>query len=140
MCHTILEEGTKGYQNPCDPSLDIRAATGEEAGAGEYWNTSVHADRSLPEAEYIKDAKDYTIKETLGNGNPNEYADIDANITPNLSEFKGNYNAYYDYAGTDTSQQAMDDYLESHGIKINGPYTCLTKKNRNIIRQSPKYG
>ena len=76
-------------QNPCDPSLDIRAATGEEAGAGEYWNTSVHADRSLPEAEYIKDAKDYTIKETLGNGNPNEYADIDANITPNLSEFKG---------------------------------------------------
>lgn len=25
-------------QNPCDPSLDIRAATGEEAGAGEYCN------------------------------------------------------------------------------------------------------
>lgn len=111
-------------QNPCDPSLDIRAATGEEAGAGEYWNTSVHSDRSLPEAEYIKDTKDYTIKEKLGNGNPNKYADIDANKTPDLSEFKGNYNACYDYAGTDTSQQAMGDYLESHGIQINGPYTC----------------
>lgn len=111
-------------QNPCDPSLDIRAATGEEAGAGEYWNTPVHSDRSLPEAEYIKDADGRTQKETLGDSNPNKYVDIDANITPDLSEFKGNYNAYYDYAGTDTSQQAMANYLESHGIKINGSYTC----------------
>lgn len=44
-------------QNPCDPSLDIRAATGEEAGAGEYWNTNVRSDRSLPEAKYINNTE-----------------------------------------------------------------------------------
>ena len=111
-------------QNPCDPSLDIRAATGKEAGAGEYWNTNVRSDRSLPEAKYINNTKNQIKKEKLGNGNPNKYADIDANKTPDLSELKGNYNACYNYAGTDTSQQAMGDYLDSHSIKINGPYTC----------------
>lgn len=118
-------------QNVTELELNLHAAIGNEAGAGEYWNTPTHADGSLPGIDYRRDSDGRIEKSPLNNDNPNYYVDINASSSPGLSELKGNYNAFYDYPSNDSSPEAMNDYITQQGLNINGAYTCEFKKGEN---------